>query len=273
MKKIKVSIIYTNYKSFRELKESIASIDKYKPKENYEIIVVDNEVNPEVEKYFKGKSNIKYIKASKNLGYAGGNNLGARYALGEYIYILNPDTKTVSNIIDNLTFFLDRNKDAAIAAPKLVDKEGKRIQQIAPKKLTPLRYIFTYTFMVKIFPKNKIKKEFLKEDTELNKPYEVEVIPGSAFLIRKDVFYKLGGFDERFFLYFEDNDICDRVIKTGCKIYKIPYTKVFHDWKPIEGEEKLKKIFEESRTLYFKKHFGFVSAMLVEVFSRTWWRK
>lgn len=270
--KIKVSVIYVNYKCFKELKESIASINKYKPKTNYQIIVVDNEAKSEIEKYCKGKSNIKYIKASKNLGYAAGNNLSAKYANGEYILVLNPDTILDSNVIDELAGFLDENSNTAIAAPVLIDNKGKVIQQIAPRKITPLNYIFTYTFMAKLLPKNKIRERFLHEVSDSNKPYEVDVVPGSVLMIRKSIFEKLSGFDEGYFMYFEDNDLCDRAKHLGYKIFKIQSAKVIHDWKPGEGNKKLKTIFEKSRYYYFKKHFGFINALIVEIFSRKWWR-
>jgi GT2 family glycosyltransferase len=167
---------------------------------------------------------------------------------------------------------MESNKSVAIAAPILIDSKGKTIQQITSKELTPFRYIFTYTFIAKLFPNNKVKTDILKRNSKTTKPYQVELVPGSALIIRKNVFDSLGGFDKNFFLYFEENDLCKRAINAGYKIYKVPDTKVFHDWKPAEGNKKLKKVFEESRFYFFKKHFGEVPAYIVELFSRKWWR-
>lgn len=267
MRKPQVSIIYVNYKCLEDINRSVSSIEKSKPKVNYEIVVVDNEGNTKLKKYTEGEKNIRYIKSPKNLGYSCGNNLGVKNARGEYVLILNPDTKLKSAVIDKLTQFLDKNKDVAIAAPVLVNEKGKVIKQISSKILTPIKYIFTYTFIAKLFSKNKIKNEFLKE-TPSNKPYEVDVVPGSALMIRKSVFNKLGGFDEKFFLYFEENDFCKRVKEAGFRMYKVPKFKVTHDWKPAEGNISLKKHFENSRFHYFKKHYGLISAILVESFSR-----
>lgn len=268
--KVKVSVVYVNYKSFNELRKSITSIAKSKTKVKYEIIVVDNEGNSKLKNHLKFEKGIKYIKSPKNLGYSAGNNLGAKYAKGKYLLILNPDTELKSGVIDKLVQFLDKNTNSAIVAPILVDIKGKILFQISSKRLTPLIYIYTYTIAAKIFPDNSIKKEFLKENINSKKPYEVDVIPGSAFMIRKSIFDKIGGFDEKFFLYFEDNDICDRVRKAGYKIYKIPGARVFHDWRPADGSKVLKDIFEKSRFYYFKKHFGIVSAIIVEALSRSW---
>ena len=269
---IKVSIIIVVYKYKKELDESLRSIGNQKTKINYEVIIVNNGSEKFVKKKAIGEiKDVVYIKSSKNIGYGRGNSLGAKYANGKYLLILNPDIKLQRNVIHTLFDFIEQNKNAAVLAPVLVDKNGKVIKQISSKKLTPLRQIFTYTFMAKLFPKNNIKKDFLKENINSKAPYEVEVVPGSAFMIRKDVFNKLAGFDKNYFLYFEENDLFKRVREEGYKIYKVPGAKVFHDWKPSEGGYKLKKVFEKSRFYYFNKHYGLIRALIVELFSRKWW--
>src|SRR4030065_152149 len=145
-----LSIIIVYFKGKANLLTSIRSIIRSKPKTSYEIIVVDNNQNSELEGLFKpNRQKIKYIKSKNNLGYGAGNNLGASYAKGKYLFILNPDTKVYKNSIDLLVEFLERNKKAAIVAPNLVDQNGKIYKQMGSRLLTPLRGIVAFSFINK----------------------------------------------------------------------------------------------------------------------------
>ncbi len=272
IQKIKVSIIYVYYKNLEDLLRSIRSVLIQKVNFDYEIIVVDNSKEKNVSRYIGISKKIKYVKSPRNLGYGGGNNLGFKYALGEYLLILNPDTllKT-SSTLNNLARFLDQNKDAAIVAPFLLDEDGNISLSQGTRELTPLEGIFSLSFINKVFPNNPVSRNYFMKDIEWRKRKEkvrLDVVPGSAFMIRSTVFNKIGGFDEHFFLYFEESDLCKKVNKIG-KIYMIPHAQVVHyGQKSKDISEKLKKIFAKSRFYYFKKHYGLHSAILVELFAR-----
>ena len=250
------------------MNKCLSSIRRSKSKIKYEVIVVDNSESGISENKLKYPRGIRYIKSPRNVGYGAGNNLGERQAKGEYIFILNPDTELSPKALDNLVSFLDKHKDVAIVAPNLIHETGKVFEDIGTSALTPLRAIFGLSFINKVFSRNRISRGYWLKDIPKNKMREVDVVPGSAFLIRKSIFEKIGGFDENFFLYFEENDLCKRVKDLGYKIYMIPEAEVIHYWKPAEGGEKHKKIFEKSRFYHFKKHFGIFSALFVEAFLR-----
>lgn len=270
MSKIKVSIIIVYYQDKKSLFNCLNSIDKNKPSFPFEVIVVDNDEVKTVERELKSRFNwIKYKKASGNIGYGAGNNLGASMARGEFLMILNPDTLVKPKSIDNLVDFLDENKDVAIVAPNLVDSKGKIFAQLGSRELTPLRGIFALSFLNKFFPHNRISREYWLKDLPLDKKREVDVVPGSAFLIRKDVFQKVGGFDENIFLFFEESDLGRRVRKIGYKLFIIPQSQIIHFWSGGKNDPPLMKgIFRKSRFYYFRKHFGLFPAILVEIFAR-----
>ena len=106
-----ISIIIVNYKVEKEIIESIDSIVESKPKVSYEIIVVDNDQNGKIEKNLKKSffSDVKYIKSPSNIGYGGGNNLGAKFAKGDFLFFLNPDTIVEKGSIDTLCNFIKNN--------------------------------------------------------------------------------------------------------------------------------------------------------------------
>ncbi|MBU0572122.1 glycosyltransferase [Patescibacteria group bacterium] len=270
MQKIVVSIIIVHYKDKRRLFDCVLSIKQNKPKVSFEVIVVDNDEKATIRKTLKAKFKwAKYIRSPGNIGYGAGNNLGAKYAKGRYLFILNPDTKIILGSIDKLINFLEKNKRAGLVAPNLVDEKGKIFPQLGSKKLTPLRGIVALSFLNKLFPNNPISKKYWLTDVPMNKKRQVDVVPGSAFLIRRQVFEKAKGFDENFFLYFEESDFCKRVKELGFSIYIIPNAQILHFWKPGKPDtKKAKIIFAQSRFYYFRKHYGIASALIVEMFAR-----
>lgn len=250
-RKIDVSFIIVFYSKRKRLSNLLTSISNLKTRYAFEIIVVNN--SPKKISLLK---KVRLIDNKENVGYARGNNLGAKKALGRYLYILNPDTKLFRNSLDFLVSFLEKNRRYGVCAPALFDGKGNYLEQINSKTITPLRYILFNTFLGKVFKPLDEKKRF----------GEVEVVAGSAFLIRRGLFRKLGGFDEQFFLYFEENDLCKRVLAMGYKIFIEEKAKVVHFWIKKENKRH-KNIFKKSRDYYFEKHYGKLASKVVGFFS------
>ncbi len=249
MSNLLVSIIIVHYKVEKELLECLDSIKRSTPKTPYEIIVIDN--------------------SEKNVGFGAGNNLGAKKALGEFLFFLNPDTKVFPGVIDNLVEFIKKEKNVGIVSPLLLDKNNIPYKLQGSLKLTPFRAIMCLSFIEKYFSENRIYKNYYLFDWDKKTTKEVDVAPGTAFMIRKKIFEEVGGFDEKFFLFFEENDLCLQIKKLGYKMFINPNAKIIHLWgKSTERGESIKKIFQKSRFYYFQKHFGLFWAFLVEVFCR-----
>ena len=264
-----VSIIIVHYKVKKELFSWIESIRKSKTKIPYEIIVVDNDEKPTLEKELKKLfPRVKYVSGQGNVGFGQGNNLGSVIAKGELLFFLNPDTTIHPGTVGNLTAFLNKNKQAAIVAPLLHHMDGKPYQQ-GTLELTPLRAIMSLSFLHRLFSSNPIAKKYYLADWNKQTVKEVDVAPGTAFVIRKNIFEKVGGFDSNFFLFFEEFDLCRKVKKLGGKIYILPTAKVFHHWgASTKKASNINKIFMKSRFYYFKKHFGVIPAFLTEAVLR-----
>jgi GT2 family glycosyltransferase len=267
-KNFKISIIIVYYGGRENLLELLKSIKNNNYRASYEIILVNNKLDEDIGTIIKKRSNVRYYKSPGNIGYGRGNNYGATHARGKYILIVNPDVILKPKSLDAMANFLSEKKEVAIVGPNFIDKSGNLLKLQGTAELTPLRAIFSLSFINRIFPNNRFSQEY--NLTKLNKKSirEVDVVSGSCFMIRTDVFKKLGGFDKRFFLYFEESDLCKRVKDSGRKIYMIPDAEVFHDWEPGEGGVKLRKYFEQSRFYYFRKHFGIILALFVELFTR-----
>lgn len=270
MQKPKVSIVIVHYHVKKILFDCIKSIYDSRPKTSFEIIVVDNDEVKSIESRLKEKyPKVNYIASPGDLGYGKGNNLGIKDASGEYVFILNPDTVVRKGTIDKLVDFIHKNKKVGIVAPTLEDGEGNVYPLQGTSELTPLRGIFGLSFLNKLFPKNKFSRQYWLADIDRSKPFEVDVVPGSAFLIKKSLFEGIGAFDKNFFLYFEEADLCKRVKEAGYKLFILPSARIIHFWAvSTPKSEELSRVFAQSRFYYFKKNFGILNAFFVEFFAR-----
>ncbi len=261
-----VSIIIVHYKVKEKLFECIDSIYSSKPKNSFEIIVVDNDEIKTIEKDLKKKfPKVRYIKSNENVGYGAGNNLGAKNASGKYLFFLNPDIRIAGNSIDVLYKFLEKNKKAGIVSPLILGSDKKPLDRQGYKELNLLNGIFTFSFLRRKFPQFSVASYYSFSDWVKEPIKKVDTVYGAALMISSKLFKEVGGFDERFFLYFEENDLSKRVRDLGYELYINSNSKIIHHVGQSTKQTKERdKIFAKSRFLYFKKHFGIIQALLLE---------
>lgn len=266
--KPRVSIVIVNYKVQKEVVLCIRSIVASNPKQSLEIIVVDNDEKNTLEKTLnKEFKRVIYIKSKKNLGFGKGNNLGAMSARGTYLFFLNPDTYFVGNPIDRLIDILVKNKNIGIVAPLLLNETKKPFPQQGSLRLTVFRSIVAFSFLNKLFPKNFVSRNYWLYDWDKNAGRFVGTVPGTAFMIPKSLFEKAGKFDEQFFLYFEEEDLCRRVEKLGFGMYIDTRAQIVHLWERSTSQFLgSTQAFKKSRFLFFKKHFGIIWAYFLTAF-------
>jgi len=224
-----ISIIILNYKSARLTRQCIKGIKRFPPKAPYEIIVVDNNSKDGAGEMLKEKyPEVIFIGSKINRGYGAGMNLGIAKAKGEYILILNPDIVILENSIESLYEFMKEHPDAGIAGPKLLN----------PDKTTQSSYFRFHTILTPLYRRTPLGKlpwakehlsRFLMAENQTNgRPRTVEWLLGACMMARKSVLQKIGMFDERFFLYFEDTDLCRRAWEGGFKVYYASDSRMVH---------------------------------------------
>ncbi|OGH38265.1 MAG: hypothetical protein A3B44_01285 [Candidatus Levybacteria bacterium RIFCSPLOWO2_01_FULL_38_21] len=264
-----ISIIIVNYKVKKEILRCISSIYKSGSNLVFEIIVVDNDEKNTIEENLKKQfPKVKYVKSPKNIGFGAGNNLGAKYAKGEVLFFLNPDTEVLENSIDLLYKFLNSTKDVGGVSPILLNDRGVLHFVQGSQHLTILRGIFSLSFIQKISPNNLIAKKFFLNDWDKKTVREVDVVPGTAFMISKNLFDKIGGFDEKFFLFFEEADLARKISALKLKNYVIPQAKIIHlGRESTKKRDDIREIFSKSKFYYFKKWHGLLGALIVQAFT------
>lgn len=216
---MKFSIIIVSFNSEDFIRQCILSVLKNSPPETEVIVVDNNSTDSTLDVLNPISQEITLISLKENLGFAKANNLGAKHSKGEFFFFLNPDTKMEEQVVEELASFYASTPNIGLLAPKLVMADGK-VQPSVKKLPSVLGAIKEYIF--------GIKHAYSEYAPEGNDPVEVEYIYGAAYLIKKDLFMKLGGFDEKYFLYYEDADFCGRIRQLGKKIYYYPGVSIKH---------------------------------------------
>lgn len=271
MNKVKLSIVIVGLNVKEWLIPCLRSIFKNPPSFNFEVIYVDNGSDDgtclEVKLLFP---KLKIIQSKENLGFTKANNLGFQYSKGEYLLFLNSDTEIVGQALSKMVNYLEVHKKIGVLGPKLYQNRTHELQISSTDELTPIRAIFAFTFLNKWFPNNRFSKKYFLSDWNRSSIKTVAAVSGAALMIRKEIFEKVGGFDERFFIYFEESDLCHSVRKIGSQVVYYPKAEVIHFGGKTTDKipRQMKSVFLSSRFKYFEKHFGLLAAILTETILR-----
>lgn len=238
-----ISIIIVTYNNHKSIRKCLNSIKKF-IKQNHEIIIVNNaSIDSTKDEIKKSQVKVLLLDQSKNLGFSKANNLAYSKSKGNYIFILNPDTEIRDKNFTKMLDYLKQNKNIGIIAPKLIDDINKP-QPSVRKEPTLTGALREYFF--------NIKNSYNPYVPDLPYPQNVESVVAAAMLFPREVYKTLKGFNEKFFLYFEDLDICKRVRDLGYKIVYYPKFLVGHSIGLSSKTNPLTaKLFESSAKLYY----------------------
>ncbi|MGE5432798.1 MAG: glycosyltransferase family 2 protein [Syntrophomonadaceae bacterium] len=225
---IECSIIIVNYNNFNLLDDCISSIIRFTQNINYEIIVVDNNSTcGNIEEVVNKYPCTRLIVNKENRGFSAANNQGVEAARGEYILFLNNDTIFLENSIGNVLSFVKSKDEDFFVGCKLLNKD--RSHQVSFFNFPSVANVFSTNFFIyKIFPDSPVFNKYHLSRKQIIQPVEVDVILGAFILCPARTIKKLNGFDERFFFYSEEIDLCYRLKKNGGKIYYYPLTNIIH---------------------------------------------
>ena len=260
---MKVSIIIVTHESKNEIKSCLDSLYTHIKNFEFEIIIVDNNSKDSTKKIVKDNfKNIKIIENSTNSGFSVANNQGAKLASGEFLFFLNPDSALNENVIGKLLKVYNANADVGIVAPKIIDINHNF-------RASSGDYPNLYSMIYELFGMYFLLPLSILGYRHLNITNDKIIngwVSGACFLIKKDLFISLNGFDENFFLYYEDADLCLRMKNIFKKnILYTDKTSVVHlSAKSSIGDSYLsKKSSYRSKLYYCKKHIGFLSHLLL----------
>ncbi len=252
-----IDIIIVNFNSTDYSIKCIGSIYSSFQTIGANIIVVDNGSKDYPVRIKRAYPDVDLILNDQNDGFSKAVNIGLRYAASQWAIILNSDTVIYSGFFDKVVPFLNSNREVAIVGPKILEKDGA-VQGSARRFPTVLTSLFgRKSPLTKIFPNNPVtKKEFFCFNGNGNKPIEVDWVSGACMIARTKALKDINGFDEKFFLYWEDTDICSRLKKAGWKIIYYPLSEIYHHTGTSSNTVPLFSIFHFHRScyIYFRKH-------------------
>lgn len=263
--KPEISFLFVNYDSEDYLLRSLHSIIDDSVPVPYEIIVIDNASKEglplRITSVWPG---VRLLISEENLGFAKAANYGVRQARGKYVVLVNPDTLVYSGTIAKLYDFMENNPDAAGVSPQAFYTTGEH-QPVARRFIT-LGYILfgRRSIFHRFMPNNPFTRRYLYSGIEHSPlPVEVEALIGAFMFLRREAFLDVGGFDERFFFYAEDIDLCRRLHRKGWKIYLHPGARIIHFYG---GSRKRIHLFSEYHRMkafykFFTKHLSGLKAI------------
>jgi len=240
---MKFSIIIINYNTLEYTQNCLDSIFANLPVEMFELILVDNNSPDGSGQILKEKycDRVKTILNNQNLGFGAANNQGAKIAQGEYLWFLNSDTLIDNVNLEEIDKIFKNNQKLGVTSVDLLMENRKRQ---------------SYAFGEFLSLKNLLKRGN-NIGKECSGYYKVDWLTGASMIVRREIFNKVSGFDEKFFMYFEDMDLCKRIKESGFEIWFLKSYSIIHfGGKSAVNFEKMKSDYYISQDYFFLKHYG-----------------
>ncbi|MDO3641015.1 glycosyltransferase family 2 protein [Mucilaginibacter sp. L3T2-6] len=241
---MKVSVITVNFNQPKITAELLQTLPR---RDNIEVIVVDNGSTViSIDNWQLKYPDVKFIRSEKNLGFAGGNNLGVKEAIGDYLFFVNNDTEFTEGLVDKLTAVMDANPVIGMISPMIKYYSDKALIQYAG--YTPMNY---YT----------CRNSCIGLREQDNGQYNNIIAPtaychGAAMMVRREAIEKAGLMSENFFLYYEEVDWCEHIKRAGYEAWVCTEAVIFHKESVSVGKKsKLKEYFmNRNRILFIRRN-------------------
>jgi len=250
----RLTIIIVSYNSKGDLERAIGSLTQSAPRVEHEIVVVDNASTDGSPAYVRERwPGVQLIASDVNLGFAKANNLGLRHTNSELVLFLNPDTIVAPGAVDRLVSALDARRDVAIVGPRIVDGRG-RAELSFGAMMTPWTEI-RQKILVRGNDRGLIPFTSMV-DRMTRHTHQVDWVSGACLLIRRADLDEVGGFDERFFMYTEDVDLCASVRRRGRSVLFTAETEVVHlrGRSAASAAQATADAYRRSQIAFYRKH-------------------
>ncbi|MFM2132864.1 MAG: hypothetical protein RL156_145 [Bacteroidota bacterium] len=261
-----VSIVIVNYNVREFLQQCLESIDRSAFDLPYEILVIDNNSHDQSVATLSPKfPNVRFIALSENIGFGRANNIGIKQAQGRYILLLNPDTLIQEDTIATMVRYMDENPAVGISGCKVLNANGTF--QVQCRRGFPSPWVsFCKLFGLQVlFPRSPIFAQYNQTFRDENETYMIDAVIGAFMFCRREPLLAISGFDEDFFMYGEDLDLCYRMKQAGFATAYAPLTTIVH----FKGESTRRssinevKWFYDAMEIFARKHYGTSSLFLL----------
>jgi len=231
-----ISALVLNYRTPQQAVRCVQALQAQTIAEQIEILVIDNHSQDDsigvLHNRLHHTKRVRIIETPENLGYGRGNNFAEKYAQGTYIFIINPDNTLEPSGLEQLVRLLESDESIGIVAPALVHGDGTRRDSFR-RFPSPWDVVIKRTWLQRPFSDRL--RTYLRSGEDVHEPTETDWVVGTGLLLRRSFFVKLGGFDPRFFLFFDDIDLCRRCWEAGKRVVYEPR---------VRASDRLKRLSE-----------------------------
>lgn len=253
-----LSIVVVTYNVRDLLQRCLESLSGGAPDRSLEVLVVDNGSNDGTDEMMRRDfPEVVFIRNQTNRGFTAANNQATARARGKAVLYLNPDTEVTPGALEAMLSYLEANPDVGVVGPWLTYPNGQT-QPSRRRFPTPLTAMVESTLVQRWWPRCPAVARYFVTDRPATEAQNVDWLVGACLLVRREVVDAVDGFDERFFMYSEELDLCLRIRQRGWRVAYLPEARVIHH-EGRSSEQNLARRsqnFNESKCRYFEKHFG-----------------
>jgi GT2 family glycosyltransferase len=250
----RLAIVIVTYNSRSDLDACLLSLTERPPATAHEIVVIDNASGDGTAAYVRERwPGIRFIEAGGNVGFARANNIAIRQTAGELVLLLNPDTVVPAGAVDALVGTLDRHPAAAVVGPRIVDQQG-RPELSFGKMISPVAELRQKILVAGNDRGVPLIRSAVARMTRRTRA--VDWVSGACLLIRRTDLERAGLFDERFFLYTEDVDLCASVRRQGKQVLFAAEVEIVHrrGRSGVSAPQATSAAYRQSRLAFYEKH-------------------
>ncbi len=260
-----VSIIFVNYNGLQYTKQCLESFVKHHQQEMFDIIVVDNHSTDGSQNILpKLFPFIQFLPLPQNYGFGAANNAGARIAKGDILFFVNNDTIFKEPVVDLLVQYLLDDETVGIVGPQLLNEDGSF--QLSFGKFPTIKN----EHQTKSYQGNSLSEEFIELSS--NSIKKKDWLTGAALMMKKAIFEMIKGFDEKYFMYFEDIDLCKSIHAIGYHCVYVPTIHLIHlGGKSYQRTDSRITIeYRRSQLRYYDKHNSSFQRLFLRVYLFIW---
>jgi GT2 family glycosyltransferase len=253
-----LSVCIVNWNTRQDLEEALRSVLESNPDLDIEVIVLDNASRDgSADMVGERFPAVTLIQSPDNVGFARGYNRAAGEARGRCLLILNPDTVVQPHALARLVEFMDSHPDAGAAGSRLLNSDGS-LQFSCRRFPTPMAAVLRNTVFGRMLPRNSFTRDYLMQDRDHSSTQQVDWVSGAAMCIRREAWDQVGGFDEGYFMYAEDMDLCLRLQQAGWRICYVPEAVIVHRIGRSSDQRPLAMViqFHRSMARFYRKHYA-----------------
>jgi GT2 family glycosyltransferase len=272
---MQLSIVIVSWNVKDLVCQAVASILQNPPRHTYEIIVVDNASTDGSADALAAKfPQIQLIRSPQNVGFAAGNNLGFQQAAGQYLLCLNPDTAVPAGTLDFIIEALERDAGLGALGVKLLNPDGT-LQPSCKSFPGADTILWNALALDVLLPRSKIFGKYNMSWFAHDRELEVDQPMGAALALRRKTLDTTGVFDERYFMYFDEVDLCYRIKQAGWKIKFFPQVSVTHHWAQSTRQAlfQMNKQWYISFRKYLRKNKNYPDWLIGILLTSTVWAK